>query len=273
MIISINFGEKGTVYGCGHSLDTLLFAHDLFTESDLHDNAINYENEALEYAFKQYDFAELLRKQMNVADSEFYEHELGVTLSREYLAGDALYFDHRELFNKLANEKEERARKMFDDGEYTDYTGLEFVELAKELREARDWYWENAQKEWIHGDRSEPGVLKQLSESMFGRSSDAEISWNSETDTVEIDASEKEWREYMGYVLDEDEPLPTAEALAEFVKKDVINQCEAHKKKLEAKAAERAAERARLQAREQAQLEREKEEARNLAKQKALANS
>lgn len=260
--VDVHFGERGTIYGCGHSLDTMLYAHEVMTEDELFGQNADGENEVVEAVMRDYDFKQHVREWFNRYDREALSTMLELPLSDEYLPGDALYFDQKVKFRELVNAAEERAHEILANAEYDDYTEGEFVQLAKDMREAREWFWDTLTREWLHGDRHEAGALKWLGWEMFGRGSDASVSWEPKTDTVNIEAAEDDWREYLSYRLDEREPLPTDKELAERVKEDTLRLAEKRRGEAERKATITKEKLEAQEKRKTDQLEKEKQEAR-----------
>lgn len=261
--VSINFGESGTVYGCGHSLDTLFYAFKLYTEEDLFSNSFEWEYEVVNDVLREYDFEAYTLERLNALPTMAHESE--------YLHGDYLRFERPESFKEAVKEDKERIMDAVHD-QIGDWSGEEIPrDLAKELTRTLTSYQEQVHHEWLHGGRSTPGALAQLAQAVFGRFSRADIDWDTKTDTVYIDAGEDEWREWLGYDLGEEEALPSADKLAERVKAFVIRKAEAIRAEKKRKAEARQGELEDRKRREAERLEREKEAARERKRQRDLA--
>lgn len=261
--VSINFGEKGTVYGCGHALDTMLYAYGLQTEEDLFEWSADVEHEAIDDVLRNYDFEAYTLERLNALPTMAHESE--------YLHGDYLRFERPESFKEAVKEDRGRIEDAVRD-QIGDWSGEQIPrDLAKELTRTLTSYQEQVHHEWLYGDRSSAGILTQLAQAMFGRFSRADIDWDTKTDTVYIEAGEDEWREWLGYDLGEDETLPSADKLAESVKKVALHKAEKVSTERRQRAEARQGEYAERKRREEEALEREKEAARERKRLKDFA--
>lgn len=281
--VSISFDDGGTVYGCGHTLDTLLYAHGLQTEESLFEWLADTGWLAINHVLEQYNFNAYTRDRLNELTPSAMLAEMLGTLApigvvsaeeianSEYLPGDWLQINRPEAFRLLVREDHRRILDAVRD-HMGDWASAPIPEdLRKELERAQESAQEDATHEWLHGDRSSDGVLRQLGEALFGRHTSAEVEWDQKTDTVTIDASSEEWREWLGYDLGENEPLPSAEKIAEHVKAYTLKKAEDVKQKRARQAEGRQGEyRAREEARKQ-QEEKEREAARERKRKKMQA--
>ena len=271
--VLVHFGGNGTAYGCGHSLDTLLYAHKLTTENDTFEWTEDRRREAMNWELGRYDFEGHTLARLNDAKAsdmlgEILERKIPAGLlvaseieASEYLPGDWLRFNRPEAFGSLVLADRARIMEAVQDN-LGDWERPSIpADLAKALKRSCDGAEEEAQHEWLHGDRSTPGVLVELARAMFGRHSNASVEWAACTDTVAIEATADDWREWMGYDLDERDPLPAPEALAEEVKGTAIKKAGEVRAERARKTEGRVAESRRREELRAEALEREQEAA------------
>lgn len=250
--VIISFGENGTVYGCGHALDTMLYAYGLTTEEETWEWAADAEHDAIGYVLREYDWEAYTLERLNLLP----------TVSEEYLHGDYLRFEFPDRFKEYVREDRERISELVKES-LGDWSSSEIpADLKKDLVRAYEGTQEYIQHEWLHGDRSNDGVLSQLAKALFGRYTSADIDWDPKTDTVTIDTTPDEWREWMGYDLADGEPLPDPKTLGENMRDVTLYKAQEVKKKKAAAQESRQQERARLEERRRLQEEEEREAAR-----------
>lgn len=250
--VNVSFGERGTVYGCGHALDTFLYAFGLYTESDLLEDMDDFQTigETLDaYDWKGYTLARL-------NELPTMPHET------EFLHGDYIRFTYPETFAQAVKEDREQIETFANDSlEGWEVEGVP-VDLQKQIRKNLDSAQKYMHDEWLNGDRSNDGVLRALTKALFGSYTRASVGWNPEVDNVIIDALEEDWREFYDYDLDERDTLPEPSAIAEYVRGVIINKAEARKAKADAERAKRTASYKEETERKARLLEVEKEAAR-----------
>lgn len=262
--VSINFGEKGTVYGCGHALDTMLYAYGLTTEDSLWEWSADAEHDAIEYVLREYDWEAYTLERLNALETP--------SPNNEYLYGDWMRFEQPGAFIETSKEDKKRITGYVWE-ELGDWSSDHIpADLRKELTRAYNATQEDIQREWLHGDRSSEGVLRRLACALFGRYTDAEVEWDQKTDTVTIHATADEWREWMGYDLGENDPLPDSTKLGEHVRDVTLYKAQGVKEKQRIANESRQRERARLEERKRLQEEEEKEAARQRKLKKIQAS-
>lgn len=260
--VSINFGEKGTVYGCGHALDTMLYAYGLTTEDSLWEWSADAEHDAIEYVLREYDWEAYTLERLNLLP----------TVSEEYLHGDYLRFEFPDRFKEYVREDRERISELVKES-LGDWSSSDIpADLKKDLSRAYNATQEDIQREWLHGDRSSDGVLRKLVCALFGRYTAADIDWDPKTDSVTIDTTPDEWREWMGYDLADGEPLPDPKTLGENMRDVTLYKAQGVKEKQRIANESRQQERARLEERKRLQEEEEKEAARQRKLKKIQAS-
>lgn len=284
--VSINFGEKGTVYGCGHALDTMLYAYGLTTEEETWEWNADAEREAIEYVLREYDWEAYTLERFNEMSpgiaSEWLRSNfdaiaiigsIGVKIVQsEYLPGDWLRIDFPAAFKKMVSADKEAITELVNDTP-GDWTNEKIpADLRKELTRAYESAQEDNEREWLHGDRSSDGVLRKLVQALFGRYTAADIDWDPKTDTVTIDTTPDEWREWMGYDLADGEPLPDPKTLGENMRDVTLYKAQGVKEKQRIANESRQQERARLEERKRLQEEEEKEAARQRKLKKIQAS-
>lgn len=232
---NVSFGESGTVYGCGHALDTLLYSQGLSTEDQAMFDATDYAIESAIDALKSPDTETAVIELLNsLEDGEairrLYDHDVHVTQTEltasEMLAGDYLSLERAESLDKLLGRVRAYASENWQDQPATCDLHLCPLSVLESIQKSYDWSMDYARDEWLKGDRSSDGALGQLARALFGRE-DATISWDGKTDTVEVSASPEAIRELYGYDLGEDEPMPSPSDIAEYIKGYALTRCKA----------------------------------------------
>lgn len=272
--VSVSFGERGTVYGCGHAFDTFLFAFGLYTESDLFEDMDDFQiiGETLDaYDWKGYTLARLNGMKASelagmLLKDKGHMAALGAVgtkiIKSEFLPGDWLRFDFPDTFAKIVKEDREQIETLANDSfEGWEVEGVP-VDLQKQIRKNLDSAQKFMHDEWLNGDRSNDGVLRALTKALFGSYARASVGWDTENDSVTIDALEEDWREFYDYDLDERDILPEPSAIAEYVRGVIIYKCEGRKAKADAERAKRTASYKENEERKARLLEVEKEAAR-----------
>ena len=233
---NVSFGESGTVYGCGHALDTLLYSQGLSTEDQAMFDATDYAIESAIDALKSPDTETAVIELLNsLEDGEairrLYDHDVHVTQTEltasEMLPGDYLSLERAESLDKLLGRVRAYASENWQDQPATCDLHLCPLSVLESMQKSYDWSIDYARDEWLKGDRSNDGALGQLARALFGRE-DATISWNTKTDTVEVSASPEAVRELYGYDLGEDEPMPSPSDIAEYLKGYALTRCTAN---------------------------------------------
>ena len=221
----------------------------------------DYERETISGVIKAFDFEASTLERLNLLP----------TASTEYLHGDFLRFELPDQFKEyVCQDKEQISEIAYEQiGDWSSH--LIPKKLKKNLEEALEWCQREAQREWLHGDRSNDGVLTQLAKALFGRHTDAEIEWDTKTDTVYINASEEDWRYWYDCDLDERDTLPEPLQIAEAIKQTVLNEAEkAKEKRIKASEARKGVwERAEATRKAQEEAEREAAKERKRLKDQA----
>ena len=232
---NVSFGESGTVYGCGHALDTLLYSQGLYTEDEAMFNVIDYVNDSAMDALKSPDTEMAVIELLNsLEDGEairrLSDHDVHVTQTEltasEMLAGDYLSLERPESLDKLLGRVRAYASESWQDQPATCALHLCPSSVLESMQKSYDWSMDYARDEWLKGDRSSDGALGQLARALFGRE-EASISWNTKTDAVEFTASPEAVRELYSYDLGEDEPMPSPSDIAEYLKGYALTRCKA----------------------------------------------
>jgi len=235
IVFSVSFGETGTVYGCGHALDTLLYSQGLITESEAMDNVADYAFESATNALDSSDTKTAIIELLNNLDDaeasrRLWDHDVHVTQTEltasEMLAGDYLSLERAESLDKLLGRVRAYASENWQDQPATCDLHLCPLSVLESMQKSYDLTMDYARDEWLKGDRSSDGALGQLARALFGRE-DATISWDGKTDTVEVSASPEAIRELYGYDLGEDEPMPSPSDIAEYIKGYALTRCKA----------------------------------------------
>lgn len=278
LVLSVSFGEKGTVYGCGHALDTFCYALKLTTEEQMFENNIDFESGWLSDTFNTFDFAGALRDELNELTPVEASNRIGQAdlsddiLESDYLPGDYLSLECPDTFETLLEAYREEARAAFYALEY----GSLPKALQDELEETRDACQRELHRLWLHGDRHDAGVLELIAKHLFDDTRDATVAWDQTEDVVTITLNDPEaLRSLYGYDLSDDDKLPTAEEASAYLKDYILNRADGVYTAAKIAQEGRKAERDRLIAykAEQAQAERARliQQARDRKKAKVSA--
>lgn len=277
MVLSVSFGKDGTIYGCGHALDTFCYALKLTTEDALFSLNCDYESECLSDAFNAFNFAGALRDELNELTPEEAAARAGEPIAAgltksEYLPGDSLFIESPSTFETLLEAYRDEARAAFEALEY----GSLPKALQDELEETRDAFQEELHRTWLHGDRHDAGVLELIAKHLFDSAADATVAWDQTEDVVTLTLDDPEaLRSLYGYDLSDDDKLPTAEEASAYLKDYILNRADDVYTAAKIAQEGRKAERERLIAykAEQAQVERARliQEAKDRKKAKVSA--
>jgi hypothetical protein len=277
LTVTMTAKDGGYRYGCGSLLDLLAYAAEESTSADL--ETWDAEAEAVAQTWAE-DGRMLVRDSLNelnpaavcgiVQDPDITP---GMFKDSEYLPGDFLELEHPRTFARIVDgiSPHDAVR-----GEGPAWLMPEALTL---LEKAEGYIQEDALREWLDGDYrgNYPGVLRLIPRAMFGKYTEAEMSWNSKTDTVTITATAQEWADYLGedWTIEGFEDLlqlPRDGASCDYEKNlsaDVLAtasySAERRAERLKAKAEANHAERAAAEARA---LENKKAEALKRAKSK-----
>lgn len=232
---NVSFGESGTIYGCGHALDTLLYSQGLYTEDQAMDGATDYAIESAESALNSPDTKTAVIELLNsLEDGEairrLYDHDVHVTQTEltasEMLPGDYLLLERPESLDKLLGRVKTYASENWQDQPETCELHLCPLSVLESMQSSYYFSMDYAHDEWLKGDRSSDGALVQLTRALFGHE-DASVTWNAKTDELEFIASPEAVRELYGYDLGDDEPMPSPSAIAEYLKGYALTRCKA----------------------------------------------
>lgn len=284
--ISLNFGENGTTYGCGHSLDTCLYAFGLTTEQDTYEYNGDAEHDAVERTLKSFDFDEYTLNKLNDMKEtdvlnlllEMKIEDLGVINAQEirdsdYLPGDWLKINKRHAFEAIVSNWQSRYMEIARD-EIGAWPKEELPEsLLNDLETSVQGEQEEIHNDWLNGDRSNPGALERLIKLMFDSRDTNRIQWDMHNDSVDFfNITEDEIREFYAYDLEDDQPIPPKEEIEKYIKKWILNKAYDRKKYEENKRKTRQEEWERQQQIKQAEAEQEKERAKERKTRKFLSN-
>lgn len=201
--VSVSFGPAGTKYGCGHALDTMLFAFGLQTEESGFEYQDDRRNEARKYVLDNFDWAELVRDQMN---ENAKLNALTEIAASDYLAGDWYELNSGSQFHAFIDTERERIETLLDERRGDEFIETVPVALSQALVKADEEASECSLHEWLHGDhRDWAGALDELSRKLTGERGN--VDWDTETDTVLVTFTEDTARDFMGYEIGEDDPI------------------------------------------------------------------
>lgn len=276
--LTLNFGEKGTIYGCGHSLDTCLYAFGLTTEEDQWEWRDDAERDTVEQTLKDFDFNECVLDQLNnmneneilnlLVDLQMKDHwsdPAQEIRDSEYLPGDWLKFNKPEAFEAIVSKWQSEYIELAQDniGAWDTVSESLPESLLKALEKNIDYLREEMAHEWLHGDRSNPGALGKLMKALFNSYDTERIEWTTNTDTIHFsNITEDEIRDFYAYDLEDDVPLPELEEIERYMREKILAKAHLRKEGERVKRQNRAEEYQRQQQRRQTEAEQEKEKAR-----------
>lgn len=267
--LSLNFGEGGTIYGCGHSLDTCLYAFGLTTEEDTWEYRNDVQHDTIERVLEQFKWEEEFIKKHNdepaetVLDTWHNETSPEIVKRSDYLPGDWLKFCTVDgYFEGLVEQwKEEIEEQVWD--HINDWSPASIPQsLLNALEKETEWASDLCHEEWLEGDRSNPGAIQCLIKVMFGSSDNNRLVWDTQNDTINLDVTEDEVRAFYAYDLDDSAHLPTREEIETYMKDKIISLASDRKEAEKIKRRNQQEEWERRQQRQTAEAEREKEMAR-----------
>lgn len=255
--------EHGYITGTDIVSD-VAYALDMWTWEDCELNNDQYLGEAVRQAIKDFDWTRWLRDELN--DSWQFTREMLAVAgagddadnvcasieASEYLAGDYLELEEPTMFADIVKDRKVCAEDSLSEvWPYNEEAGAP-AELLKELARIRDRLYDDLRHEWLHGDRSNDGVL-----AMIGKHFDAEVDYNQKDDSLALTFTEESGRDLLGYALADDETL-TSTVLTEGVIGHLLRRVATRRQEIARKSAERATEATRRQEREAAELEAKK---------------
>lgn len=269
LFISVSFGEKGTIYGSGHALDTFLYAHDLDTEGDLFLNCglseVEFETE--QQVLKDWDYSLYLRNGLNDGTIPIYALRLihgkhkDDADNKHLLLGDYLELEKPEIFKQLIQAYKDKIKEQLaEDPEELPR------DLYKEIQNAKDQCDDYYRNEWLNGNRNGEGVLNELSKKLFAER--GLVQWNQEKDSVDFTLEEDDVRELYGYDLGEDKPIPDSKEIEKYLYDMTLYKASQRTIDEKRKQAIRKEEKERTEAHRALQAIKEKEEKLSEAKKR-----
>ncbi len=207
-----------------------------WSASELFENGIDYQAECARQSFKDFDWETWTRDKLNANPAPSWD-----STKSDYLFGDELEINTPKTFAfTVEGEKEEAARELFDVCPFNEEARTVPPELMRELIKGRDWNEESMRHEWLYGDRSSVGVLGELSKKLTGYHGNVGTrDKNGETDKIFIYFTEDQAREFIGYEIEETEPV-TLEQLTEQVMAYLRNKAYVRREKDKARRQEQA---------------------------------
>lgn len=278
--VTLTAKPEGYAYGSGTLLDLMAYAAEEATSADL--ETWDAEHEAVKTVWNEQG-AELVRDSLNELDPAAVcaiANDPDITpdmfKASEYLPGDFLELEHPRTFARIVDGIRPHDVVCGEGPAWL------LPAAVKALEEAEGYVQEEAEKEWLNGDYhgNYAGVLNLIPRAMFGKYTDAVMSWDPKTDSVTITATAQEWADYLGedWLLDDnllqlprdgascDYEANLADSVSEAIQYAADSRARVHKAKAEAdhaerlkRQADRAASEARaLEAKKAAALERAK---------------
>jgi len=247
-------------------LDAMCYALGFSTLEDVRDNNIDYLADVARESFKSFDWDAYMRNKLN--DSE-YNADPRIKDS-PYLAGDWYEINEPETFERFVDAvRTESERELWDVCPFNEDAAGVPKPLLDRMMDDRDWHEKNMYSEWLHGDRSNDGVLDTISKKLTGERGNVGIREHDNfLDEVLITFTEEQARDFIGYNLDEREPV-TLELLTKDVEGYIYNKYNEEGERRKARYEKRKADQACLEERS-----KKEEEARDAAararKQQAL---
>lgn len=259
------------ILGTKHNtvLDAIAWSLGLWTLEDCRDNNIDYLADVARESFKSFDWDAYMRNKLN--DSE-YNADPRIKDS-PYLAGDWYEINEPETFERFVDAvRTESERELWDVCPFNEDAAGVPKPLLDRMMDDRDWHEKNMYSEWLHGDRSNDGVLDTISKKLTGERGNVGIREHDNfLDEVLITFTEEQARDFIGYNLDERDQV-TLELLTEEVEGYMHKKYNEEGERRKARYEKRKADQACLEERS-----KKEEEARDAAararKQQALIDN
>lgn len=123
----------------GLLIDELAFSAGQWTEEDLFNNNVDYENSSFDYVLEHFDFESEFIKTLTKKQARKYKNDLSKFQ-------DDLYDFTQELKELVYDDELEAKNKA----------------LYDELEESKKYFWEDLTKQWLYGDRDSRGVIAEI---------------------------------------------------------------------------------------------------------------
>jgi len=253
--------ERGYINGTGSIIDDVAYALNLWTWGEVEENNLDYFISETRRILNAYDWETYTRDRMN-ADSEA---NADPTIAQsEYLAGDWYEInDPRAFREKVRAWKNKISESILEVCPFNRDAEAP-QNLLDTLESEIDRSYDYLRDEWLRGDRSNDGVLNKMSKHFTGttgaigtRQRDNEL-----VDTLFLEFTEEQARNFMGYEIAEDAPV-TEEVLTAYVISHLLSKV----------AKRRAEANARAQSNKQRAEERQRIEAEKLEAKKTAARA
>jgi hypothetical protein len=274
---------KGDRTMSGRLIDKVAVALDKWTEDELMENNIDYENEGALYLIKEYDYEarllELLNKPRTLTTLDALMVSLGIDREQIIAAwhalkkyprvkyGAAIALGDADLFTALMSDFEDAIKEA--DWGYNDEDSYLYKfapELAKKMQDSIDEFYKDLTHEWLYGDRDSAGLLRDI-EKFFDAES---VDYNAKNDTMGLEFTPEAAGELIdGFYSYDTTKKTTARNLKAALVDDIAVKMEARADEEKAKREKRAAE--NKETREYQAKRKTEEEADRIAKLKAMA--
>lgn len=224
--------EKHNIYGTGCTLDTFLFAYELPTFYDYYETESDVQWETINQRLKDFDFKEYAIEKLNALTAE--EALKAVNLKTppilvqqsEFLPGDWLDLEtNNEHLNAYIKELKET---ITEDAQAYNFSLIP-KDLAFTIEKSLDSVSEHYLHEFLYGDRSNEGVLDQLSKKLTSESGNVE--WEPKTDTITVTLNDESIRHLYSYDLSDDEEIPSEKSVSSFLLSLIIDKASDRKLK------------------------------------------
>lgn len=249
-------GPRGYITGTDIVSD-VCYALNFGTWEEIEEMNLDYMSESVRAEIDGYDWETHTRDLLN-ADTK--ENEAPEIAASDYLAGDWYEINKPEEFRRMvAREKDRATDNLTDCFPYNPDAANAPEDLKKALERSVDWLYDSLRHDWLHGDRSNDGVLDRISRYFTGERGN--VDYTQEADTLAIMFTEDAARDFLSYDVSDDEEI-APEAINDAVMRCLLQKVEDRRKEAERRKAERQEATARHKEKERQEAEKRREEAR-----------
>lgn len=236
------------------------YALNFGTWEEIEEMNLDYMSSVIRAEIDGYDWETHTRDLLN-ADAK--ENEAPEIVASEYLAGDWYEINKPEEFRRMVAREKDRATDNLTNCFPYNPDAADAADAPEDLKKALersvDWLYDSMRHDWLHGDRSNDGVLDRISRYFTGERGN--VDYMQEANTLAIMFTEDAARDFLGYDVSDDEEI-APEALGDAVVRCLLRKVEERQKEAERRRAERQEATTRHKEREQQEAEKRREEAR-----------
>lgn len=181
----------------GRLIDKVAMAIGSWTQDELEDNNNFYENESQDYVIKEFDFEAAYITWLNKLSNAdkwaamFLKFDYPDYKKSDLLLGAWTALNRPEFFAESLKDWKAELMEELPVGSGSGVLEDQAPELYKALEEARDSFWKQLHHEWLYGDRSEPGLIRDFERWLVGSYHDINVNYDEKSDSMTIEISEE----------------------------------------------------------------------------------